>query len=69
MTKTPNRQRDLNQWAKRLVDIATGAADQTMTATSPAQIAPRREYLGSQKISRLIRSRGRPEEAGPSGRP
>jgi hypothetical protein len=24
MTKTPSRPRDLNQWAKRMVDIATG---------------------------------------------
>lgn len=27
MTSTPKRPRDLNQWAKRMVDIATGAAD------------------------------------------
>ncbi len=26
MTKTPTRPRDLNQWAKRMVDIATGEA-------------------------------------------
>ena len=26
MTKTPSRPRDLNQWAKRMVDIATGEA-------------------------------------------
>jgi hypothetical protein len=26
MTKPPKRPRDLNQWAKRMVDIATGAA-------------------------------------------
>ena len=26
MTKTPKRPRDLNQWAKRMVDIATGEA-------------------------------------------
>jgi hypothetical protein len=25
MTKLPKRPRDLNQWAKRMVDIATGA--------------------------------------------
>ncbi len=24
MTKAPKRPRDLNQWAKRMVDIATG---------------------------------------------
>ena len=26
MTKTPKRPRDLDQWAKRMVDIATGEA-------------------------------------------
>lgn len=26
MTKAPKRPRDLNQWAKRMVDIATGEA-------------------------------------------
>jgi hypothetical protein len=29
LTKTPSRPRDLNQWAKRMVDIATGEADDT----------------------------------------
>ncbi len=27
MPKTPKRPRDLNQWAKRMVDIATGEVD------------------------------------------
>jgi len=27
MSKEPKRPRDLNQWAKRMVDIATGEAD------------------------------------------
>jgi hypothetical protein len=27
MTKPPKRPRDLNQWAKRMVDIATGEAE------------------------------------------
>jgi hypothetical protein len=27
MIKTPKRPRDLNQWAKRMVDIATGKID------------------------------------------
>jgi hypothetical protein len=27
MTKPPKRPRDLNQWAKRMVDIATGAVN------------------------------------------
>jgi hypothetical protein len=28
MTKHPRRPRDLNQWAKRMVDLATGAAQE-----------------------------------------
>jgi hypothetical protein len=31
MTKPPKRPRDLNQWAKRMVDIATGAASDRET--------------------------------------
>jgi hypothetical protein len=32
MTKAPKRPRDLNQWAKRMVDIATGdASDRELT--------------------------------------
>jgi hypothetical protein len=32
MTKIPKRPRDLNQWAKRMVDIATGeASDRELT--------------------------------------
>lgn len=27
LTKTPKRPRDLNQWAKRMVEIATGETD------------------------------------------
>lgn len=27
MTKSPKRPRDLNQWAKRMVDIATGVVE------------------------------------------
>lgn len=30
MTKTPERPRDLNEWAKRMVDIATGEASVTI---------------------------------------
>jgi hypothetical protein len=29
MTKSPTRPRDLNQWAKRMVDIATGEVEDT----------------------------------------
>jgi hypothetical protein len=33
MNKPPKRPRDLNQWAKRMVDIATGeATDRELTA-------------------------------------
>jgi hypothetical protein len=34
MSKTPNRPRDLNQWAKRMVDIATGEIDDVEPALS-----------------------------------
>ena len=44
MTKTPKRPRDLDQWAKRMVDIATGeAADREPTpeeqGKDPAAVA------------------------------
>jgi hypothetical protein len=29
--KTPKRPRDLNQWAKRMVDIATGEVSEKLT--------------------------------------
>jgi hypothetical protein len=31
MAKTPKRPRDLNQWAKHIVDVATDAKDATPT--------------------------------------
>jgi hypothetical protein len=34
MSKAPKRPRDLNQWAKRMVDIATGDVDQLETTAS-----------------------------------
>ena len=38
MPKTPKRPRDLNQWAKRMVDIATGEAiDREPTRRSKAK--------------------------------
>jgi hypothetical protein len=52
MTKPPKRPRDLNQWAKRMVDIATGAvSDQEPTpeeqGKDPAAVA--RGKLGGAK--------------------
>jgi hypothetical protein len=35
VTKTPKRPRDLNQWAKRMVDIATAAAEVSARAEAP----------------------------------
>jgi hypothetical protein len=39
MSKTPNRPRDLNQWAKRMVDIATGGISENDSSTSVARAA------------------------------
>ena len=52
MTKPPKRPRDLNQWAKRMVDIATGeASDREPTpeeqSKDPAAVA--RGHLGGIK--------------------
>jgi hypothetical protein len=51
VTKTPKRPRDLNQWAKRMVDIATGAvSDREPTpeeqGKDPAAVARGRLRLG-----------------------
>ena len=35
--KHPKRPRDLNQWAKRMVDIATGEASDREPTLTPAQ--------------------------------
>jgi hypothetical protein len=35
MSKTPKRPRDLNEWAKRMVDIATGEVEDRDLAQSP----------------------------------
>jgi hypothetical protein len=34
MTNTPKRPRDLNQWAKRMVDIATGGGEERKPVAS-----------------------------------
>ena len=44
MTKAPKRPRDLNQWAKRMVDIATGEVDDAQ-GTSP--LSPASEFARS----------------------
>jgi hypothetical protein len=43
MTKKPSRPRDLNQWAKRMVEIATGEADagQDKAAARPEKKKPK----------------------------
>jgi hypothetical protein len=35
MTNTPKRPRDLNQWARRMVDIATGEIDDRNQIVAP----------------------------------
>jgi hypothetical protein len=65
MTKPPKRPRDLNQWAKRMVDIATGAVDDRMPTPEeqgkdPAAVA--RGRLGGAKGGRARAQRLSPEE-------
>jgi hypothetical protein len=47
MTKTPKRPRDLNQWAKRMVDIATGeVTDREPTREERAKTPPQSRVGG-----------------------
>jgi hypothetical protein len=46
MTKPPKRPRDLNQWAKRMVDIATGAASDREPTPEEQGKAPAAVSLG-----------------------
>jgi hypothetical protein len=39
MAKTPKRPRDLNQWAKHMVDLATGQAGPTEQGTSAKAVS------------------------------
>jgi len=43
MTKTPKRPRDLNQWAKRMVDIATGEASDREPTAEEQGMGPRQK--------------------------
>jgi hypothetical protein len=49
MTKPPKRPRDLNQWAKRMVDIATGDASDALKESEkrPVKSASPRKSKGS----------------------
>jgi hypothetical protein len=64
MTNTPKRPRDLNQWAKRMVDIATGEmTDHELTAEEqgkdPAAVSLGRK--GGLKGGRIRAERMPPE--------
>jgi hypothetical protein len=53
MTKTPKRPRDLNQWAKRMVDIATGAIkDREPTPDKTGQGTRRRVFRATRRLER-----------------
>ncbi|WGJ15322.1 hypothetical protein QEV83_03285 [Methylocapsa sp. D3K7] len=41
MTKTPKRPRDLNQWAKRMVGIATGEIEDSEKTDELAKAPPK----------------------------
>jgi hypothetical protein len=51
MTKHPKRPRDLNQWAKHIVDLATGQVQDPTTPDKPAKdpAAVSRGRLGGKK--------------------
>ncbi len=49
--KSPKRPRDLNQWAKHMVDLATGEVDQNDKKEHPKKDAPK------QAVSKPARGR------------
>jgi hypothetical protein len=49
MPKTPKRPRDLNQWAKRMVDIATGEADNRLSKGDNANVIDVRDFLSRRR--------------------
>jgi len=54
MTKHPKCPRDLNQWAKRMVDIATGEAEALPTIKTKTEVAA---LGGKSRAERLPRER------------
>jgi hypothetical protein len=46
VTKTPKRPRDLNQWAKRMVDIATGEVSDRELTPEERGIDPAASAMG-----------------------
>jgi len=42
MTKPPNRPRDLNQWAKHMVDLTTGQTERPNKETVPRPKPPKK---------------------------
>jgi hypothetical protein len=46
VTKPPRRPRDLNQWAKDMVDLATGAATDEVSAGEPKSPTTNRKRPG-----------------------
>jgi hypothetical protein len=71
MTKLPKRPRDLNQWAKRMVDIATGAADDRAPTPEeqgkdPAAVA--RGKLGGAKVGKARAAALTPSDRSQSAR-
>jgi hypothetical protein len=46
LTKTPKRPRDLNQWAKRMVDLATGDAEDREPTPEERGVDPAASAMG-----------------------
>jgi hypothetical protein len=55
MTKSPKRPRDLHQWAKRMVDIATGAADDREPMPERAASGSKGGKLRASHLTRIMR--------------
>ena len=68
MTKPPKRHRDLSQWAKRMVDIATGLAHEAVEPTikDPAAVALGRK--GGLKGGKARAAKFTPAQRSASGR-
>jgi hypothetical protein len=55
--KHPKRPRDLNQWAKRMVDIATGAVEDREPTPEGAQLLLALDSAAVSKAGRRARQR------------